>query len=229
MENLDNKKIYATISADIVGSTSLPVVQLYAIQQSMKQFIEDLEYYESGNYCWGRVVHGDSIEIVMDKPAHVLRAALLLKCKVKTYYKRYKGSRFDKYRIRIAMGVGEMRISDKEKDMMDGEAIYLSGRTLNSMSGKKEVENMVFVSKHQLTHALDIIAKLADACISSATSNQCNLVYHKLLGKSSDDISKIVMNKENKPISVSAVNKQLVSAQWQSLIQAVNYFEKIEF
>lgn len=35
----------------------------------------------------------------------------------------------------MAMGIGDMRIVNKEQGIMDGDAIYSSGRTLNEIYG----------------------------------------------------------------------------------------------
>lgn len=55
---------------------------------------------------------------------------------------------FDKYGVRIALGIGSMRIIDKELGIMDGEAIYLSGRKISeqSTSGKSKaiIKNIFF-------------------------------------------------------------------------------------
>lgn len=52
----------ATISADIVRSTSLKTEDLIALRNSLKELLDDFEKDYPG--FWARIVRGDSIECV---------------------------------------------------------------------------------------------------------------------------------------------------------------------
>ena len=74
-------KVYATLSADIVDSTSLLAEDTVKLKESLEGFFPVMK-----SFCgeaWGRVVRGDSVECVIPEVAQSLRIALLLKCYVK--------------------------------------------------------------------------------------------------------------------------------------------------
>lgn len=109
----------ATISADIVASTSLSVDSMLSLNESIKSCIVDIEEHFPGT--WGRLVKGDSIEFVADSPRMALRIALILKAYVKSLSleKSPEAEQFRRSVIRLAIGIGPMRLIDKDKDFMD--------------------------------------------------------------------------------------------------------------
>ena len=64
----------ATISADIVSSTSLSVIDLTHLQSVIRQFLNELSR-ESQDEDWGRLFKGDSVEIFLKDPHKALRTA----------------------------------------------------------------------------------------------------------------------------------------------------------
>ena len=120
--------INATISADLVSSTSLSVEELTLLQSEIRHFLDELSKNSQGSN-WGRLFKGDSVEIYLLDPNEALRIALLLKALVKKApvslqsNKNVKRTLFRKYGIRLAIGIGEMRVADQKKDILDGEAI----------------------------------------------------------------------------------------------------------
>ena len=105
----------ATISADIVSSTSLSVEELTLLQTEIRHFLDQLSDNSQGN-DWGRLFKGDSVEIFLLDPRKALRIALLLKALVKKAPISLKSNNeakrmlFRKYGIRIAIGIGAMRV-----------------------------------------------------------------------------------------------------------------------
>lgn len=61
--------------------------------------------------------------------------------------KNEKTKNFHTYGIRIAIGIGGMRIVNTEQGIWDGEAIYLSGRALEEMSSLNKGTMSVHTSK----------------------------------------------------------------------------------
>ena len=126
--------VRATISADIVSSTSLSVEELTLLQSKIRRFLDELSEKSQGKN-WGRLFKGDSVEIFLHDPHEALRVALLLKTLVKKTFSWGKETNvrrelFRKYGIRLAIGIGEMRIANQKQDVLDGDAIYYSGRLL---------------------------------------------------------------------------------------------------
>ena len=101
--------MYATISADVVSSTSLSKEAMIELNERLKKCLSTLELRYQG--FWGRIVKGDSIECVMDFPEDAFEAALILKTLVKSFEPSdvNDSKRFNRYGLRIAIGIGEMK------------------------------------------------------------------------------------------------------------------------
>ena len=221
--------IRATISADIVSSTALSVFDLMHLQSVIRQFLDELSV-KSQDADWGRLFKGDSVEIFLSNPHEALRTALLLKALVKKTFvesnMEAKQSLFKKFGIRIAIGIGEMRVADKNRDVLDGEAIYYSGRALEK--GTKESlsvkRSMYFACKDSLfSEQMDVMLGLLDMLFKEATSKQCEVLYYKLMGMNEVEIA------EKLGVVQSVVNQHSNAIGWNAIESAVNYFEKLDF
>ena len=221
--------IRATISADIVSSTALSVFDLMHLQSVIRQFLDELSV-KSQDADWGRLFKGDSVEIFLSNPHEALRTALLLKALVKKTFvesnMEAKQSLFKKFGIRIAIGIGEMRVADKNRDVLDGEAIYYSGRALEK--GTKESlsvkRSMYFACKDSLfSEQMDVMLGLLDMLFKEATSKQCEVLYYKLMGMNEVEIA------EKLGVVQSVVNQHSNAIGWNAIESAVNYFEKLNF
>ena len=231
---MKNKMPNATISADIVSSTSLSVEELTLLQSDIRHFLDELSVNSQGS-DWGRLFKGDSVEIFLLDPHKALRIALLLKALVKKApvslksNKNAKRSLFRKYGIRLALGVGEMRVADQKNDILDGEAIYNSGRLLESQKkttkDKPSIKRSLFFGSKDagLSSQMDVILGLLDAILKEMTIRQSEILYYKLLGANEEEIASKLSIKQ------SAVNQQSNSFSWSSIESAVNYFEKLNF
>lgn len=69
--------MYAAISADVVSSTSLSRESMIELNEKLKKCLYILERRYQG--FWGRIVKGDSIECVMNRPEDAFEVALILK------------------------------------------------------------------------------------------------------------------------------------------------------
>ena len=222
--------VRATISADIVSSTSLSVEELMLLQSEIRRFLDELAEKSQGNN-WGRLFKGDSVEIFLSNPNEALRVALLLKTLVKKTFSWGKETNvrrelFRKYGIRLAIGIGEMRIVDQKQDILDGEAIYNSGRLLEKATKEKlSIKRSIFFAcpNPLLTEYMDVMVGLLDALLRNATSRQNEIFYYRLSGKSEKEIAEMLNIKQ------SAVNQRSNSAGWKAVESAINYFEKLNF
>lgn len=221
--------VQATISADIVSSTALKVEELTLLQTEIRQFLESLSEKSQGK-DWGRLFKGDSVEIFLSNPHEALRTALLLKTLVKKTFSWGKETNtrrdlFRKHGVRLAIGVGEMRTADQEQDILDGEAIYYSGRLLETqLNPSKGKRTMLFGCNNIiLSEQVDVFLGLLDALLKKTTSNQCEIIYYKLLGKQEEEIARLLNVKQ------PAINKQCNAVGWNAIESAVNYFEKLNF
>lgn len=110
---------------------------MYRRNHCLEARIEDLFSVLENRFpgFWGRIIKGDYIECLLPSAKDSFRVALIIKSCIKSFpvTESKKKKLFQTYGIRIAVGIGDMRIVDKEHGIMDGEAIYLSGRTLSGM------------------------------------------------------------------------------------------------
>lgn len=213
--------IYATLSADIVKSTSLSTKDTFRLRNYLQLFINKASLENKG--VWGRIIKGDELELVATNPNSILRIALLLKCYIRMFNPEDSASKvFKKYGIRIAIGIGELRINDKLQGIIDGDAIYLSGRGLSELSESK-TDYFLLASKDSSLSGLDIICSLLDVLINNATARQCEILYYRLQKKNEYQIAEILGIKQ------ATVNGHSTSISWNTISKAVSYFEDYNF
>ena len=221
----------AAISGDIIAYTSLSDADKQKIENSIGQLFQELE---SRFDVFSRMIKGDYLECYIPDPANALRVALLIKSRIKAgaleleETKDKRLSAFKTHGIRLAIGIGEITRFDRDKGIVDGEAIYFSGRIINDISATfdKErivIKNTLFIKTNdeQLTSEMEPLLALIDVLISKSTAKQSNILYLKLLGNREDTIAK----KLN--LFQSTVNEHSTSLGWNAIEKAVMYFEKI--
>ena len=216
--------IYAAISADIVSSTSLCIEETVALKQRIENLFSILKNAFPG--FWGRLIKGDYIESLVPSAKDAFRVSLLLKSNIKSFpIAKSKGKNmFQTYGVRMAMGIGDMRLIDETQGIMDGEAIYLSGRALSRMgTPNKKGTFLIEPADKQLKPALQTIGMLTDALLNNATKRQSEIIFYKLLSKNEQEIADIL------DINQSAVNQHSTSAKWYCIEEALNYFEQLKF
>ncbi|MDH8702225.1 hypothetical protein M2138_001585 [Dysgonomonadaceae bacterium PH5-43] len=218
----------ATISADIISSTSLNVEQRWILEKGLKDLLIEL----SDNFTpmfYGRLIKGDYIECVLEEPKIALRVALLLKAFIKKLpieqanIKDKKFQDFKTYGIRVAIGVGNLSIWDKEKGIIDGEAIYFSGRAVNEMTIHEKIKNtLTFRSgNNNWNESFEPICELLDVIFSKMTASQSEIIYYKLLQKTEEEIKHIIGKTQ------STINQHSRTAGWNAINSAVKYFEEV--
>ena len=128
----------ATISADIVRSTSLNTEDLIVLRKKLQGLFRNFEKDYPG--FWARIVRGDSIECVIPNYNDALRIAILIKLYVKMRVSEFECSEMlQRYGIRFSIGVADIKYADKEEDIINGPAIYLSGRNLDEISRNENI------------------------------------------------------------------------------------------
>jgi hypothetical protein len=184
--------IKAVISGDIVASTSLSIDGRELLEDAIKELIKELEDKFD---TYTRTVKGDYLECVIPNPKQALRVALAIKSFIKSIpidgtplYKTNKRLKlFKTHGIRLAIGYGELSRFNPGEGIIDGEAIYLSGRIINEFSTyNKErivIKNTLFFNSHDdsLNRQIEPLIALLDVLIGKATSKQCKVLYLKLM------------------------------------------------
>lgn len=216
--------MYAAISADVVSSTTLSVDETIALKQRIESLFRILEEKYPG--FWGRLIKGDYLECLLPSAKDALRVALLLKTCIKSFpLHDTEGKKlFQTYGVRMAIGLGTMRIVDREQGIMDGDAIYLSGRTLNAISASnRQMTLLISATDKRMEPALRTVGILVDALVNNATSRQCEVLYYKLLAKSEQEIADILGIKQ------SGVNQHSTSAKWYCIEETLDFWEQLNF
>lgn len=219
------KRIYAVICADVVESTSLDIDSLINMRQVLNDSFADIRNHLRVDF-WARLIKGDYIECCCDSPALALRIAMILKCRLKWWAEAFDcgGERLRTFGLRFSIGVGQMRIIDPQRDIMDGEAIYVAGRGLNRLSRTEATSCFSFVSSDDFVEGLmDNNVNFIDEFINSMSARQCAVIYYKLLGFLEKDIAEILH------LSQPAVNMRAKLASWSLINKALSVIDKVEY
>lgn len=213
----------ATISADIVRSTSLQTGDLIELRNRLRGLLDDLEKDYQG--FWARITRGDSIECVVSDYRYVLRIAILIKLFVKIQVDRYDCHELlQRYGIRFSVGIADISYADKKEDIIDGPAIYISGRNLDEIS-KKDLYTAFEIEKtpRSFSQVMDSYVALLGNLVDSYSAKQAEVVFYKLLGFKEMEISRRI------GVYQSAVNMRSTGAQWGLLNTAIKDFEELTF
>lgn len=222
-------KNYTVISGDLVAYTSLNALEKEQLEQQLEQlFIILKEHFNT----YGRRVKGDYLECVVPNPAQALQVALILKTAITAFEidrdsndERLKA--FQTYGIRLALGYGTLDRYDPEKGIIDGEAIYKSGRAISKESTHNKdrivIKNTMFVSTNDslLKNTLETLLALLDHILSKVTTRQSEILYHKLLGKSEKEIA------AHLGISQPSVNQHSTASGWNAIDKTVHYYSTL--
>lgn len=224
--------IRAVISGDIVSSTSLTNVDRGLVENKLKYLIGKLK--DDFN-VYGRVIKGDYLECVVPAPSDALRIALIIKGFVKSIHieathnniRKRRIKLFKIHGIRLAIGYGELSRFDPKKGIIDGEAIYMSGRAINKTAtyNKERIvikNTLFFISNNQeLNNGFEPILALLDVVFGKATSRQCEVLYLKLMNNTEMEIAKKM------GIAQSVVNQHSTSVGLNAIEKSVNYFSDV--
>ncbi len=220
--------MHAVISGDVIAFTSLSVAQRGQLEERINALLGELA---SGFAVHGQIVRGDFLELYVPKPEQSFRVMLLAKTFVRAQeleIEPNEDKRVKLYRshgIRLALGMGSLERLDLEKGILDGEAVYLSGRLLNEEKthDKKRVtvkRTLFFRSADaDLQAEIEPLLALVDELLGRATGKQCEVLYHRLLSKEEKRISEELKRGQ------STINQHTTQAGWQAIEQAVERFE----
>ncbi len=222
---------YSTVSADVISYTSLLGEEKRKLETGIKELLLDLTNKYKTYSFYGRLVQGDYIECALKSPKYALRIALILKTYIKKFEfnkkkeKRVRLKYFYEHGIRLAVAIAPLEKIDPEKGIIDGEAIYLSGRTIKNLSTydkqKIVIKNTMFFCSNnkKLQEQFDTIFSLLDTIVSKCSAKQSEIIYYKLLGLSEKEISQ-KLNKYQ-----STISQHSTAAGWLSIEKAVIFFE----
>lgn len=193
------------------------------LRNGLRRFFQDMgEVFPD---FWARIVRGDSIECVVPDYKDALRIAILIKLYVKMRVSEFECSdMLRRYGIRFSIGVADLKYADRDEDIINGQAIYISGRNLDEISRKENAmtafeADPLFVSMNNL---LDSYVAMIGNLVDSYSAKQAAVIYYKLLGFKEKDISKKL------GVYQSSVNTRATLAHWGLLHTAIKDFECLE-
>lgn len=214
----------ATISADIVRSTSLATEDLVELRKSIGRLLDELEMAYTG--FWARIVRGDSIECFVPRYSDALRIAILIKLFVKMEVSGLDcEEELQRFGIRFSIGVGDIKYADKNDDIIDGPAIYMSGRNLDEISRKGNVFTafQIMDAPESFSNLMDSYVALLSNLVDTYSAKQAEVIFYKLLGYKEVEIS------EKLGIYQSSVNTRSTNAQWGLVNTAIKDFEELTY
>jgi hypothetical protein len=224
---------YAIISGDIIASTSLSISGKKIVESAFAHLLNDLDKTFK---VYGRIIKGDYIECYVPDISKALRVMLAIKTCIKSididekgsgFIEKKRAKLFKAFGIRLAIGIGDLTRLDLKNGIIDGEAIYFSGRIINefktSDKQKVSIKNTLYIKSknHEFDSQIDTLLSLIDVILSKSTSKQCQVLYHKLMGLNEKQLV------EKLSIKQSTINQHSTSVGWQAIEKAVLYFESI--
>ena len=218
-------RLYSILCADVVESTSLDLDSMVNLRRVFDDSFADIRRYLGIDF-WPRLMKGDYLECCCDSPALAIRIAAIMKCRLKWWAEAFNcgGERLRTHGLRFSIGVGQMRIVDRDREIMDGEAIYAAGRGLNRISDADLTSCFTFVNSDPAVQSLlDINVNFIDEYINSMSPRQCAVIYYKLLGLLEREISEILH------LSQPAVNMRSKLASWPLINKALSVIENVEY
>lgn len=214
----------ATITADIVRSTSMQLEDWRKLRDQLRDLLDGFENDFSG--FWARIVRGDCIECVVPDYRDALRIAILIKLFIKKQVGNYNCSELlQRHGVRFSIGIDSVDSADRDDDLISGSAIYLSGRNLDDISRNNDVYSVIELGRasNSTNAMLNSYVALVSNLVDSYSAKQSAVVFYKLLGHKESEISDML------GIYQSSVNTRATNAQWNLLHDAIIDFEKFDF
>ncbi len=216
---IDEKKIYAVLTGDIVGSTKFrgdDRKYLHECLQASSQKLID-SFTEMIPYPI-EFFRGDSWQFLVTDPSKSLRIGIFFRALIKAS----TSSKYLDTRLSIGLGFLEFIPADNISSG-DGEAFRLSGEGLERLD-KTNRMGISFPLRYEsnTTKAVEIILKLIDIKITEWTNKQANAVSGALLDLTQESIARHWFAKE---ISQQAIAQHLDRAGWSKIASAIEFYE----
>ena len=218
------KQIYGIVSCDVIDSTSLDLDALIQLRKDIHtELFRDIEALCPG--FWGRVVRGDTIECCLRHYWMAFRVALMIKCWFMDWASGHgAGDGMRKDGVRFSIGIGPMRLIDREMDIMDGAAIYMAGRNLDFIADRGLASYFEMESGNgDVNSLIDNNLTLVNRMVGQSTEKQISILYHRLRGKTEVEIA------QRLSISQGSVNQRAKNAGWPFIKQTLALLENIDY
>jgi hypothetical protein len=217
---MTQNKLYAVITGDIAGSSRLQGEERKKLLNGLKHsfaVIDEILGKEIMAYPF-EIFRGDSFQGVLNVPELSLKAALIIRAKVRSSFKTTLKDAFD---ARIAIGIGEISLLPNfSGGEGDGEAYRNSGPELDLM-GKTLRYVMVKTPWEDANQELNVECALLDTIISRWTVQQIEVVIEHFKGKTQEQIA------DGLKISQPGVRKRIQAAHASEIELMLSRFEHL--
>lgn len=199
----------AVISGDIVGSSYLKLASRRKLQYLLDGFIE--EYSQACPDLQVQQYRGDSIQgILTTNRTSALRLTLLLH----SYLIQYA------FKMRLAIGVGEISYKSKDVITSDGSAFQASGPFLDALVKSGEVLSIAG-SGEDFTNEWQVHSSSLNYFIQHWSIQQAEAVYLQLRELTQEAIAQKLKIKQ------PSVYYRLQAAGWQVVHKILTRFESV--
>ena len=199
----------AVISGDIIGSSQLKTPSRKKLQQLLDVFFENttLEWSD----MQAEQYRGDSIQIILTgNRLAALRITLLLQtCLIK-----------ENFKIRMAIGVGDITFNGPQVVKSDGSAFHTSGPYLDALGKSGEMISIASVDE-EFTSEWQVHSASINYILERLTQQQAEAVYLQLQDHTQASIAKKLKIKQ------PSVHQRLQAAGWPVVQKILTRFESV--
>jgi len=199
----------AVISGDIIGSSQLKPAARKKLQQLLDVFFENttLEWSD----MQAQQYRGDSIQITLTgNRLAALRITLLLQtCLIK-----------DNFKIRMAIGIGDIYFQSGQVITSDGSAFQTSGPYLDALGKSGEMISIAAVDE-EFTSEWQVHSASLNYILERLTQQQAEAVYLQLQDHTQASIAKKLKIKQ------PSVHQRLQAAGWPVVQKILTRFESV--
>lgn len=208
--------LYAVLTGDLIKSSSLSAAELKKARDLVVATFHEVASWASEEVVVGEAefFRGDSWQAALSQPQFALRAALLLRARL-----RHQGFTDS----RIAVGLGAVEDLDTQRiSLSSGEAFLLSGGALDRLS--KQIDLAVALpasADASLAAWLPVVMRLCDALVGGWTSRQAEIVSLAIQPQepTQQQIADLLQ------VARPTITVALETARWATLQEAIETFE----
>lgn len=161
------KNYKGIITADVVGSTKLPIEKRDLLPESLKKLVDELQVISP--MCL-EIYRGDSFQIVVESYEKTLLIATLLRLGLK------KKEFAPKLHLdaRMSIGIGTVGYESQTVGQSDGEAFVLSGRAFETIGKRRLIAN---IGNPAVNAELQILSLVLDELLTDNSPRQSALTF----------------------------------------------------
>lgn len=202
------KKLKAVVvSGDVIASSRLKPLQRKKLQTKLDRFAQsysklypDLQFQQ---------YRGDSLQATLSKSrTHALSMALQLQSFLM----------MEDFKIRLALGIGEISFQSKDVITSDGSAFQLSGPLVDEIKRKNELI-AVTATNSDFAAEWSVHSESLNFLLQRLSAAQAEALYHLLQNKKQEEIAKALK------ITQPSVHQRLQAAGAQVFTSIIQRFE----